>query len=165
MAEPALLVLGLGNVLCSDDGAGPAAVERLAARWQTPPGVRVADGGTLGLSLLALLAEAEDVLLVDAVNVPGLAAGTVVRLEGEDVPAASRNQLSVHQVGVADLLDALRLLDRLPRRLTLLGVVPASIELGYGCTPTVTGALDGLVDAVVAEAASRGFAFRPLPLQ
>lgn len=159
MAE--LLVVGLGNVLCSDDGAGPAVVGRLAAQWETPPGVTVTDGGTLGLSLLALLADAEDVLIVDAVTVPGLAPGTLVRLTGEDVPSATRDQLSVHQVGVADLLDALRLLDRLPRRLELLGVVPSSIELGFGCTPAVAASLEGLVAAVVNEAASRGFTFQP----
>ncbi len=160
MADPELLVLGLGNVLCSDDGAGPAVVGRLAARWQAPAGVRVTDGGTLGLTLLSLLADADHVLLVDAVRVPGLAPGTLVRLTGDDVAAATREQLSVHQVGVADLLDALRLLDRLPRQLSLLGVVPESIELGFGCTPAVEAALEDLVTAVVDEAASLGFPFR-----
>ena len=156
-----LLVLGLGNVLCGDDGAGPAVVSRLAAGWDTPIGTRVSDGGTLGLSLLALLSDCESVILVDAVRVPGLAPGTLVRLIGEQVPAAARDQLSVHQVGVADLLEALHLLGRTPRKVVLLGVVPASVDLAYGCTPAVAEALDDLAGTVVAEAAAQGFFFRP----
>jgi hydrogenase maturation protease len=156
-----LLVLGLGNVLCGDDGAGPAVVGRLAAGWDTPIGARVADGGTLGLSLLALLSDCDSVILVDAVRVPGLAPGTIVRLTGKEVPAAARDQLSVHQVGVADLLEALHLLGRTPRKLVLFGVVPESVELAYGCTPAVVESLDELALAVVTEAAAQGFNFRP----
>jgi hydrogenase maturation protease len=160
VAEGALLVLGLGNVLCGDDGAGPAAVARLLEGWAPPPSARVEDGGTLGLALMSLLAEATDVLLVDAVHVPGLAPGTLVRLTGEEAAAATRDQLSVHQVGVADMLDALRLIDRLPPRVTLFGVVPESLELGCGCTPAVAAVLDDLAAAVAAEATRCGHPFR-----
>jgi hydrogenase maturation protease len=156
-----LLVLGLGNMLCADDGAGPAVIGRLAAGWDAPIGARVSDGGTLGLSLLALLSDCESVILVDAVRVPGLAPGTIVRLTGDEVPAAARDQLSVHQIGVADLLEALHLLGRTPRKLVLLGVVPASVDLAYGCTPAVAEVLDDLAEVVVTEAAAQGFVFRP----
>ena len=50
--EDVLLILGLGNVLCSDDGLGIAAVERLREAYDIPDGVLVLDGGTLGMSLL-----------------------------------------------------------------------------------------------------------------
>lgn len=152
-----LLVLGLGNVLCGDDGAGPAVVARLAARYEAPPGVRIVDGGTLGLSLLSILADVPAAIVVDAVQVAGRAPGELVRLLDDDVSTATREQLSVHQVGVADLLDALRLLDRLPRRLVLHGVVPGSLALAYGCTPVVAAVLDELVERVRAEAAAFGF--------
>lgn len=152
-----LLVLGLGNVLCGDDGAGPQVVARLAARYEAPPGVRIVDGGTLGLSLLSILADVPAAIVVDAVRVNGRAPGELVRLLDDDVATATREQLSVHQVGVADLLDALRLLDRLPRRLVLHGVVPDSVALAYGCTPAVEAVLDQLVERVRAEAAAFGF--------
>ena len=63
-----LLVLGLGNVLLRDDGLGVAAVGRLADRYDRPEGVRILDGGTLGLSLLPHLEDAEQVILVDAIQ-------------------------------------------------------------------------------------------------
>lgn len=155
-----LLVLGLGNLLCSDDGLGVAAVERLAESWEAPAGARVLDGGTLGLSLLPYLAEAAQVLLVDAIRGDG-PPGTLVRLEGDDVGPAVRERLSPHQVGVADLIDGLRLLGRLPDRLILLGLVPDSFELSVERTPAVEARLDDLVAAVLDEARQLGFPFRP----
>ena len=58
-ARTPLLILGLGNVLCADDGAGVVAVARLLQRWQGPNGVRILDGGTLGLALLPELQDAD----------------------------------------------------------------------------------------------------------
>lgn len=150
-----LLILGLGNVLCGDDGVGVAAVSRLAREWVCPPGVVIRDGGTLGLALMPLVESARDVILVDAVwaDAPP---GALVRLEGDEVPAATLERLSVHQVGVADLLAALAWRGRMPRRLVLLGLVPATLELHVGCSPAVERALPALVDAVVTEAVRLG---------
>jgi hydrogenase maturation protease len=155
-----LLVLGLGNLLCGDDGLGVTAVNAIARRYRVPEGVRLLDGGTLGLSLLGWLAEAEDILLVDAIRGGG-APGTLVRLEGDEVEHAARERLSVHQIGVADLLDSLRLLDAWPRRLALLGLEPEQLDLGLSRSQAVERALPILVDAVVAEIRTRGHLLVP----
>jgi hydrogenase maturation protease len=153
-----LLVLGLGNVLLEDDGVGAAAVSLLLDRFQAPAGVRVLDGGTLGLSLLPYLQSADAVILVDAVRADG-APGTVVRLDGEDVAPAVATRLSPHQVGVADLLDGARWLEQYPRRVVLVGLIPASMELAVGLSPLVHASLGTLVEVVVDEARSLGFTF------
>ena len=155
-----LLVLGLGNVLCGDDGLGAVAVHLLQRRYRAPDGALVLDGGTLGLSLLPYLEQAKDAILVDAIRADG-APGTFVRLEGDDVAPAVAARLSVHQVGVLDLLEAARWRGRCPPRLVLLGLVPQSLELGLGRTSTVEAALPGLVERVVAEASSLGHLFLP----
>lgn len=155
-----LLVLGLGNVICTDDGLGAEAVARLAAEWEAPPGVRLLDGGTLGLGLLPHLEEARAAILVDAIRADA-PPGTLVRLEGADVAPALATRLSVHQVGVADLLAAASLLGRSPEPLVLVGLVPASIDLGVERSAPVKAALGELVAAIVAEAAALGFRFSP----
>jgi hydrogenase maturation protease len=66
-----LLVLGLGNLLCGDDGLGAVAVHLLQRRYRVPDGVSVLDGGTLGLSLLPYLEEAHEAILVDAIRGEG----------------------------------------------------------------------------------------------
>lgn len=155
-----LLVLGLGNVICRDDGLGVAAVLRLLDGFRPAPGVRVLDGGTLGLALLPTLEAADTVLIVDAIRSEG-PPGSLVRLEGEDVAQAAHDRLSVHQVGVSDLIGAARWQGSLPRRLLLLGLVPESIDLGLERTPAVEAALPALVDAVRAECAALGHPFLP----
>ena len=125
-----------------------------------PAGVQVLDGGTLGLSLLPLLEEADAAILVDAIRGEG-PPGALVRIEGEDVAPAVAARLSVHQVGVADLLDSARLLGRYPPRLVLVGIVPADLGLGFALSPAVAAGLPRLVAAVVEEARALGFPFQP----
>ncbi|HEY7441077.1 MAG TPA: hydrogenase maturation protease, partial [Vicinamibacterales bacterium] len=93
-----LVVLGLGNVLLEDDGIGAAAVALLLERYEVPPGVRVLDGGTLGLSLLPYIDAADALILVDAIRAEG-SPGSLVRLDGTEVAPAVATRLSPHQVG------------------------------------------------------------------
>jgi hydrogenase maturation protease len=151
-----LLILGLGNVLLADDGVGPAAVARLQRDFEAPAGVQVADGGTLGLSLLALIGESDHVILVDAVR-HDAAAGALVRIEGDEVAPAVRERLSPHQVGVADLLDAARLAGCYPLSVTLLGLVPESIDLSMERSAAVQSGMNALVEAIVIEASALGY--------
>ncbi len=151
-----LLILGLGNVLCADDGLGVAAVELLRQRFETPDDVRVVDGGTLGLALLEQFRATDDVVLVDAIQT-GDPPGSFVRLEGDDVGPAVRNRLSCHQVGVAELLDALRWLDAYPKRVVLLGLVPEMLDVRVARSDTVERQMPRLVEAIVEEADRLGY--------
>jgi hydrogenase maturation protease len=157
-----LLVLGLGNVLCGDDGAGVVVVHRLRRDWELPRDVRVVDGGTLGLDLLALVAASDSVILIDAVR-EDAPPGTLVRLSGDEVAPAVYERLSPHQIGVADLIAGAALVDRYPTDVVILGVVPETTDLQLGCTPVVTASLDDLLDSVLVEIAARGY--EPTPRQ
>ncbi len=154
-----LLVLGLGNLLLGDDGLGAVAVHLLNQQYLAPEGVRVLDGGTLGLALLPYLEDAEAVILVDAIRGDG-PPGSFVRITGEEVAPAVSTRLSPHQIGVADLLDGARWHQRYPRSLILLGLVPARLELGVTRSPAVEAALPALTERIVDEARNLGFAFK-----
>jgi hydrogenase maturation protease len=151
-----VLVLGLGNVVCTDDGAGIAAIHKLIREYAMPEGVVVLDGGTLGLSLLPLVDSADQLILVDAIQAEG-PPGTQVRIEGEDVAPAVYERLSPHQIGVADLLAGASLLDRYPDRVVILGVVPESMDLGLERTHAVEAAIPELVERVVEELSAMGY--------
>ena len=155
-----LLILGLGNLLCTDDGLGAVAVASLMRHYHVPEDVVVLDGGTLGLALLPYFQQARTAIIVDAIRADR-PAGSFVRLEGAEVAPAVLNRLSVHQIGVADLLDGARWLDRYPIRVILLGLVPETIELGVGCSRPVADALPGLVRRIVTEARALGFELAP----
>lgn len=154
---PRVLVLGLGNVLCGDDGAGVVVVHRLHAQYEIPDDIQVLDGGTLGMSLLSLVSDTDDLILVDAVRADA-PAGTLVVVEGDDVVPTVTERLSPHQVGVADLLAAAQFVDRYPSRVVVLGVVPETIELGLARTSAVEASLPALLERVVEELRARGFA-------
>jgi hydrogenase maturation protease len=151
-----VLVLGLGNVLCGDDGAGVAAMHRFLRRWRAPDGVTVVDGGTQGLALLPLVDDADQVILIDAIAADA-APGALVRLEGDEVGPAVYERLSPHQIGVADLLAGAALVGRYPSRVILIGVVPQTLELGLERSPAVEARLDDLADRVVIELTALGY--------
>lgn len=149
-AGPEVTVLGLGNVLVGDDGAGLAALAELSRRHRLPPGVRLLDGGVLGLHLLGLLEDAEHLLVLDAVRL-GRRPGELVRLEGEQVPAAFTARMSPHELGFTEVLAAARVRGRTPARLVLWGIQAEEVSSGIGLSIPVAAAIPGLVEAAAAE--------------
>ena len=143
------LVLGLGNLVHSDDGLGVHAVHILTQDPRVPSAVVLMDGGTQGLSLLPHISAFQRLLVIDALDV-GEAPGTLVRLEGKALQNLP-GKASVHQLGFADLLVALELLGELPEEIVLLGVQPLSTEWGTEVTPQVREALDRLPDLVLEQ--------------
>jgi hydrogenase maturation protease len=150
MTSPKIVVLGVGNVLMSDEGVGVRCVEALEREGRLPSSVRCIDGGTSTHELLEDLEHLDVLVIVDAVA-SGVAPGTIVRLEGSDIPSAFSNKLSPHQHGINDLLATLELLGRAPRRVVLYGVEPARIELDLALSPTVAAELPTLAARVLAE--------------
>lgn len=144
------LIMGLGNILLSDEGAGVHVVHLLRERYRFPQDVEVLDGGTLALDLLPYVEETQRLLIVDAVQMDA-PAGTVARLEGESIPSVLSLKYSPHQMGLSDLLAAARLLGRSPTEIVLWGVQPASLEVGLELSPTVAAQVEVLVQNVLAE--------------
>jgi hydrogenase maturation protease len=149
-SEPKTLVLGIGNTVMSDDGVGVKVVQRLQQEYSFPEYVKVVDGGTLGLDLLPMLEEIEQLIVVDAVETGGVA-GTCVRLTGEELPIALETKVSPHQMGLKDLLSVARLLGHFPREMVLIGVQPASIEMDTELTPEIEAKVEILIDNVLQE--------------
>jgi hydrogenase maturation protease len=119
----------------TDDAVGMLALTRLTESGKLPGGVRVIEGGTLGLDLLDSLRDISHLLALDAVDA-GTEPGTLVRFgvhELDNLPLSK----SVHLLGFADLIGALRLMDAAPREIVLLGVQPASTDWGTVLTPAV----------------------------
>jgi hydrogenase maturation protease len=145
-----ILVLGLGNILLQDEGLGVRAVDRLMARYRLPPEVQAIDGGVMGLDLLPRLEGTTHLLILDAVQT-GQPPGSRVRLEGEAIPTALSLKMSLHQVGLQELLALASFQGTLPPRVVLWGLEPASFEWGLQLSEQIAGQIDALVEAAVAE--------------
>lgn len=158
MSQPTgeLLVLGVGNVLMRDEGVGVHVARAIAS--DLPPitdGVRVVDGGTLGLDLLPMVSDARAVVLIDAVDLRA-EPGTVGVLRGDAVHGALGGHLSPHQVGLGDLVAVGRLTGELPEHVVLVGIQPGAIEVGIELTTACAAAVPRAIDAVRAELTALG---------
>lgn len=155
MAET--LVLGLGNILLGDEGVGVRVVERLLEQFEFPEGVRVMDGGTLGLDLLPYVEDASRLLVVDAVQARK-PPGTLVRMAGDEIPVfLDASKVSPHQEGLQDLLAVAVLKGYLPGEVVFWGVQVESLGVGLDLSEAVAGQVDALAGKVLAELARWGF--------
>ena len=148
--SPETLVLGIGNLIMTDDGVGVKVIHRLQERYSFPGTVALLDGGTLGLDLLPRLEGVKRLVVVDAV-VTGGPPGTLVRFTGDEITIAFRTKLSPHQMGLQDLLLVAELQGFAPEEMVLWGVQPAEIGMGTELTPVVAGQVEPLVAQVLKE--------------
>lgn len=120
------LVLGIGNLLLSDEGIGVRIVEALEERFYLPENVDVIDGGTSGMEILQDIASRDLLIVVDAVK-SNHEPGSLFVLHDDDVPALFTQKISPHQLGLSDVLMALKMTDEFPHKLILVGIEPASL--------------------------------------
>ena len=140
-------VLGVGNTLMTDDGVGVHALKHFEARHPDPD-VDCLDAGTVGLALMPRLGDLDGLVAVDAMRL-GKSPGTITVLTGEAMDAHLRNHHgSVHELGLSDIMDALRLADDLPPRRALVGIEPETIDWGTEPTSTVVAVIPEAVDAI-----------------
>lgn len=156
---PSPLVIGIGNILLRDEGVGVRVVSEITRQaangsLRVPPDTRFVDGGTLGLELLPMIEGASMLVLVDAVNL-GRPPGSVAVLRGEAIEGILSGHVSPHQVGIADLVAAARLMGILPEATSLVGIQPAEIEIGLELTAVVEAAVPNAMALVSAELDTR----------
>lgn len=144
-----VLVLGLGNLVHADDGAGVHAVQRLKDDARVPAGAVLLDGGTLGLSLLPHVTGYRRVLVLDAVDA-GEEPGALLRIEGKalvDLPGKA----SVHQMGFSDLMAAMKILGDSPEEIVVLGIQPMSTDWSTELSAAVESTMGALMDAAIQQ--------------
>ncbi|MGA0562817.1 HyaD/HybD family hydrogenase maturation endopeptidase [Ancylobacter sp. VNQ12] len=163
MDDERILVLGIGNILWADEGFGVRVIEALDERFELPEHVSVLDGGTQGLYLLPYLEDAAGVIIVDAIDY-GLPPATLKLLRDDEVPAVlGAHKVSLHQTGFQEILALLRLRERAPRRLLLVGVQPERLDdYGGGLTPAVAAQVEPAL-ATVLRLLAEEFSVVPAP--
>jgi hydrogenase maturation protease len=139
------LVLGVGNLLLTDDGAGVHAARRFQ-QLACADGLQVLDAGTLSFTLAPLVGAAHRLLIFDAAELH-LPAGEVRCFTDSAIDAfLARARPSVHEIGLRDLMDIARLQDSLPEERALIAIQPVTIDWGTSLTPPVDAGVDRAVD-------------------
>jgi|GEM_PF-369973 hydrogenase maturation protease len=162
MSNNEILVLGVGNILCSDEGAGVHCVHRLQQRYAFSENVKLLDGGTLGMRLLGALQESTYCIVADVATF-GFAPGYVMRLGMEDIPKSCPAKNSLHQVNFSETLVIAQSLGILPVTV-IIGIEPLDIETSsISLTPPVAEKIDEMCGRILDEIIAAGGSYEPKP--
>jgi hydrogenase maturation protease len=143
------LILGIGNTLLSDEGAGIHALNLLQSEYADIPNTTFLDGGTLSFTLASWIEDCDSLIVFDAAELQ-MPAGSVKTFAGADMDsflgAAKR---SAHEVGLMDLMDIARITGHLPANRALIGIQPDYMDWGMQPTAAVQNALPAAVEQAV----------------
>ena len=153
-------VLGIGNVILSDEGFGVRVVEYLAANYDFPDEVQLIDGGTLGIELTHYVTGTDKLLIIDSIN-GGKAPGTEFRFTGSDIKAHFADKISAHEIGIQDVLTMLELTGRKIPRMTVIGAQPYHIGAGVNLSEPMQKLLRSTAVRAIEELESWGISPRP----
>jgi hydrogenase maturation protease len=146
-----VLVLGLGNILLSDEGFGVRVIETMQSRGVTlPSDCNMVEGGTMGFDLLNYLSEAKKVVVVDTVRGGG-EPGAMYRFNVDDVGVRQMPMDSLHQINLYQVLQMSEHLGDRPDEIIVIGCEPKSIEMGLELTPEVQARIDKAIELVLKE--------------
>ncbi len=145
-----ILVLGLGNILLTDEGVGVYIVNRLAEEQAGTPGIEFMDGGTLSFMLANAIVTTDALIVVDTAALDA-APGTVRVYEGDamDHFVSTGGKSSVHEVSLSDLLAVAALEGLLPVRRALVGIQPQDFDWGERPTEAVENAIPRACETVM----------------
>jgi hydrogenase maturation protease len=150
-----VLILGLGNPLLGDEGIGVRVVEELK-RLELPDGVAVVEGGTAGLGLIGLMEGYQRVIIVDAADM-GHPPSRVVRFTPSEAQfKMAEAPLSLHQIGLGEVLALAKALEVAPAELVIIGVQPSRTEGGVGLSSEVEEAIPQIIRIILDELDATG---------
>jgi hydrogenase maturation protease len=148
--KPFVTILGVGNMLYTDEGFGIHVAKRLTERYLFPDTVLVVDGGVLGINLLGIISQPKHLIIVDIIR-NGRPPGTFHRLAGTDIPRRIRVKNSLHQIDLLEALTLCEVLDHVPETV-ILGVEPKDMETPCAVpTAALQARIDPMMEKVLAE--------------
>lgn len=161
MKNQRVTILGVGNMLLTDEGFGVHVVQRLGRQYRFPENVSLVDGNVLGLSLLETISDSEYLIVVDAVKNSG-EPGTFYCLKGDDIPKRVIAKNSLHQVDLLEVLTFCRLWDHLPETV-IFGVEPKDIDtLNDELSPEVFSRIEETIQKVLRELDRMGIKYEEI---
>jgi hydrogenase maturation protease len=139
-----IVVMGVGNLLFSDEGIGVHAVRELEKN-NYPDNVQIHDGGTFALLSTPMFEGSDILIVIDAVDTKG-EPGDIKVYEKEDIMLSRIPvKLSPHQIGIQETLLISELREKCPEEVYFYGVIPASYDSSVELTPIGQKALEKLL--------------------
>ena len=141
-------VLGIGNIILSDEGFGVRVVEYLRKNFTFPDTVALIDGGTLGVELTHFITGTQRLLIIDSID-GGAEPGKTFHLRGDEISKHFAQKISAHEVGIQDVLTMLELTGKKIPQVELIGAQPFSLAAGVELTEEMSKLVPLFVDKAV----------------
>jgi hydrogenase maturation protease len=143
-----ITILGIGNTLFSDEGVGIHLLPILEEALKDYENIEIIEGLTDGMKLLGPVEDAENLIIIDAINA-GKEGGTIIALEGDEIPAYFGIKMSIHQLGFQEVLLAAKMRERYPEQIVMFGMQPSSLQMGIELTEKNQEKLGDLAQVVM----------------
>ena len=144
-----ILILGVGNLLLSDEGIGVHVAQKMM-HMELPPEVHVVEGGTDGFGLVNIILEADRMILIDAVKGGGQP-GSIYRFDIDDCPPyPDLFKTSVHQISILEVINLSSLIGSTPQT-TIIGVEPYCLDMGMELSPQIEAKIPKIIQIIQEE--------------
>jgi hydrogenase maturation protease len=147
--KPLIVLLGVGNVLQTDDGVGVHVVNQMA-QLNLPDQVELVDGGTAGYDILSLIENRKLLIVIDAVD-GGMEPGTLFRFTPDDVEHYQDRMNSLHQFGLMEAIRMARLTESAPEKTVIIGIQPSVVDWGMTLSDPVRQSVPKVIWTVLEE--------------
>lgn len=143
-----VLVLGVGNILLSDEGVGVHVIQKMQ-KAKLPEDVELIDGGTAGLNLLNYIEGREKLIVIDCLMAEDKP-GSIYRFRLEDLTTPTEMITSLHQVGLREVLNILSQTSQIPETI-IIGIVPKTTAVNMSLSAEVETVIPKVIELVLKE--------------
>ncbi len=160
MMSNKIVVLGIGNLLLSDEGVGIKIIQDLTNNYEFPKEVEIVDGGVGSFALLPYIESAEKLLVIDAI-LGGKPPGTIYKFKDKEIPIQVFEKISLHEISFGDILNLAKLRGKYPTSLVIIGIEPKSLEIGLELSEVIKKNYNNLLKEVLLQLEEWGI--KPIP--
>ncbi|NLW82287.1 MAG: HyaD/HybD family hydrogenase maturation endopeptidase [Desulfovibrionales bacterium] len=154
-SDKRILVLGVGNILFTDEGIGVRCIEEMLTKYTFSDNVTLMDGGTMGTKLMGPIMEADHLIVCDAVLCDDKP-GAVYRLVGDDLRKSLAFRDSMHQTDLVDTLGMCELVGNRPEAIVI-GMEPSDYHsMALELSPTAQACMPAMIASVIREIEKAG---------
>lgn len=148
MTDINIALLGLGNLLLKDEGVGVHIIQSVEKKYKFFPPISIIDGATSGTDLLPVFEQNQKIIIVDAVNFEQKP-GYIKLLYNDEILQQFSTKLTMHHIGLADVLSSSKLLDYNPDEICLVGIQPDIIDTGLELSEVLNSHFQEIEDVVL----------------
>jgi len=146
-----ILIVGIGNILCRDEGIGVHVIQEMED-MELPGHIKLLDIGTYTPDLISLLEGIRKLIIIDALKAGG-SPGTIYRCKPEDLLANEEGPISLREIG---LIETLNMAKKMGREIdaVIIGVEPKVLDWGVELSGELKKQIPAIIEAVLKETIS-----------